>query len=68
MDETLIHTFSVIGNKIEYSERPYCREFLAEMSKYYEIVIFTAGLAEYADEILDMIDPEKKHISYRLYR
>ena len=38
------------------------------MSKYYEIVIFTAGLQEYADFILNKLDPENKLISHRLYR
>jgi len=36
--------------------RPYAEEFLVEMSKYYEIVIFTAALSDYADWILDLID------------
>ena len=37
------------------------------MSKLYEIVVFTAGLKEYADWILNDLD---KHgfISHRLYR
>ena len=37
------------------------------MNKYYEIVIFTAAVKEYADNILNSID-EKKRISHRLYR
>ena len=37
------------------------------MSKYYELVIFTAAVKDYADNILDEID-EKKRISHRLYR
>lgn len=37
------------------------------MAKHYEIVIFTAAVKEYADNILDSID-EKKRISHRLYR
>ena len=37
------------------------------MSKYYEIIIFTAALQDYADFILDIIDPNKV-ISHRLYR
>jgi Dullard-like phosphatase family protein len=38
------------------------------MSNLYEIVIFTAGTEEYADKILDKLDPEKKYIAHRLYR
>lgn len=37
------------------------------MTKHYEIIIFTAAVKEYADNILDAID-EKKRISHRLYR
>jgi CTD small phosphatase-like protein 2 len=37
------------------------------MAKHYEVVIFTAAVKEYADNILDSID-EKKRISHRLYR
>ena len=37
------------------------------MSKYYEIIVFTAAVKEYADWILDKIDP-KWLISHRLYR
>lgn len=37
------------------------------MAKYYEIVIFTAALQEYADQVVDQIDPGNK-IKYRLYR
>lgn len=37
------------------------------MSKYYELVIFTAGLKEYADWILNDFD-RSNFIKYRLYR
>lgn len=42
-------------------------EFLTELSKYYEIVVFTAGVQEYADWVIDQIDHEKR-IKHRLYR
>ena len=47
--------------------RPGAEEFIEEMGKYYEIVIFTAALQEYADGILDQLDT-KGNIKYRLYR
>jgi len=43
LDETLIH-YVENGLDSYFLVRPYCKEFLAEMSKYYEIVIFTAGV------------------------
>lgn len=50
-----------------YRPRPYAQTFIREMSKYYELVIFTAGLKEYADWILDDFD-KHHYIKYRLYR
>jgi CTD small phosphatase-like protein 2 len=47
--------------------RPGVAKFLHELSNYYEIVVFTAALQEYADWILDQID-QKNCISHRLYR
>lgn len=37
------------------------------MSQIFEIVLFTAGLREYTDEVLKQIDPKKriKHVLYR---
>lgn len=37
------------------------------MSKYYEVVIFTAALQDYADWILNRLDSNKS-VTYRLYR
>jgi len=31
-------------------------DFLKELSQYYEIVIFTAGMEEYADWVLNQLD------------
>ena len=42
-------------------------KFLRELSKYYEICIFTAALKDYADFIINAIDKEGC-ISHRLYR
>lgn len=35
--------------------RPFAEEFLQQMSKYYEIVIFTAGMQDYADWAIEQI-------------
>jgi len=37
--------------------RPFCREFLQQLSEFAEIIIFTASSASYADVILDYLDP-----------
>ena len=53
LDETLVHFDQRRRN---YKPRPYAQWFLGEMSKYFELVIFTAGLKDYADWILDDLD------------
>lgn len=82
LDETLVHSSFravegadfVIPVKIEdvvhfvyVMKRPGVDEFLVEMAKHYEIVIYTASLNKYADPLLDLLDP-KKVIRYRLFR
>ena len=47
--------------------RPGCVQFIETMARYYEIVIFTAALQEYADQVIDQIDVGN-NIKYRLYR
>jgi CTD small phosphatase-like protein 2 len=47
--------------------RPGAIKFLSEMSKYYELVIFTAGLKDYADLIINDFD-KQSYIQHRLYR
>ncbi len=48
--------------------RPYLQDCLERLSQLYEIVVFTAGVQDYADKILDQIDPERKIIKKRMYR
>ena len=67
LDETLVHFFYTPSGG-SFLIRPYCIQFLEEMSKFYEIIIFTAALKDYADSIIDLLDPNKKYIKYRLYR
>ena len=67
MDETLVHFFFTPMNGM-FFVRPYCFEFLNELNKYYEIVTFTAGIKDYADNILNLLDLNNNIIKYRLYR
>ena len=48
-------------------KRPGVDEFLVEMAKHYEIVIYTASLNKYADPLLDLLDPQRT-IRTRLFR
>lgn len=67
LDETLVHFQEQENGKNQFLIRPYAQYFLKQMSKWYEIVIFTAALKDYADFILDRLDTHG-WISYRLYR
>lgn len=48
--------------------RPFAHDILRELSKEFEIMVFTASVSCYADAVLDLLDPENEFISYRLYR
>jgi len=82
LDETLVHSSFravpgadfVIPVQIEdvvhfvyVAKRPGVDEFLLEMAKHYEIVIYTASLNKYADPLLDLLDPHGV-IRFRLFR
>ena len=64
LDETLIH-FAAQTRKVFV--RPFTNLFLDEMAKIFEVVVFTAAQQDYADWILNKIDPDNR-ISHRLYR
>ena len=64
LDETITH--NTPANY--FLVRPGTINFLTEISKYYEIIIFTSANQNYADNILNRLDPEKKFISYRFYK
>ena len=44
------------------------KEFLTEVSKYFVVGIFTASVKDYADAVIDYLDPNKNLIQFRLYR
>ena len=67
LDETLVHYFFTASGGT-FLIRPFCFSFLEDMSKIFEVIIFTAATKDYADSILDVIDPDKKLINHRLYR
>ena len=68
LDETLIHYECDEIDGDYYLIRPGAIKFLKEMALYYEIVIFTAAMPEYADKILDNLDASGFMIKHRLYR
>ena len=67
IDETIVHSMNLpFGNY--FLLRPGVINFLEEMSKLYEIIIFTCSQKIYADNILNKIDIDNNFISHRLYK
>ncbi|CAD8152533.1 unnamed protein product [Paramecium pentaurelia] len=82
LDETLIHSctfrdspqFTITledeDEKVDlcFNVRPFCKEFLQEMSNYYNIYIFTASSELYANAIVNHLDPNRQYINDILCR
>ena len=66
LDETLVHYIEE-ENRAYVQVRPYADYFLSEMSKYFELIIFTAAAEDYADIVLNELD-KNKVINHKLYR
>ncbi|TKA75681.1 hypothetical protein B0A55_03177 [Friedmanniomyces simplex] len=49
-------------------ERPGCHDFLRKMAKWYNLIVFTASVQEYADPVVDWLERERKYFSGRYYR
>ncbi|KAF1928561.1 NIF domain-containing protein [Didymella exigua CBS 183.55] len=49
-------------------KRPFCDEFLKKISKWYNLIIFTASVQEYADPVIDWLEVERKYFAGRYYR
>lgn len=82
LDETLVHSsFKMIQNadfivpveidgtvhNVYVIKRPGVDEFMRQMGKFYEVVVFTASLSKYADPVLDMLDIHQS-VRHRLFR
>ncbi|RKO86745.1 NLI interacting factor, partial [Blyttiomyces helicus] len=83
LDETLVHSTSRGSRNHDHMvevlidkhvclyyvyKRPYCDEFLKKVSEWYNVVVFTASVAEYADPVIDWLDNGRNLISKRYFR
>lgn len=67
LDETISHSLK-LNFGYYFLLRPGVIEFLTDISKFYEIIIFTSSPKIYADNIIDKIDEKGTLISHRLYK
>ncbi|KAJ8908558.1 hypothetical protein NDN08_005263 [Rhodosorus marinus] len=67
LDDTLVHSMWSRATGWRHTKRPGVEAFLAYLSSFYEIVLFTSQPTTYADPILDKLDPSG-YIMHRLYR
>ncbi|KAI4160305.1 MAG: hypothetical protein LQ342_005897 [Letrouitia transgressa] len=49
-------------------KRPHCDEFLRKVCKWYNLVVFTASVQEYADPVINWLEQERKYFAARYYR
>ncbi|XP_050367366.1 uncharacterized protein LOC126785769, partial [Argentina anserina] len=83
LDETLVHSSVTLPNRFDFLVRPIIHgtemrfyvikrpgvdQFLQKLAEKYEVVVFTAGMREYASLVLDRLDRHDVIISHRLYR
>ncbi|KAK9762978.1 hypothetical protein K7432_010756 [Basidiobolus ranarum] len=82
LDETLVHSSFQPVQPVDYVipveidgqmqnvyvlKRPGVDEFLAQVGKWYEVVVFTASLSKYADPVMDLLDVDRV-VRHRLFR
>ncbi|EGG16552.1 dullard-like phosphatase domain containing protein [Cavenderia fasciculata] len=82
LDETLVHSsFKPVANpdfvvpveiegiihQVFVVKRPHVDEFLRAVGEHFEIVVFTASLAKYADPVLNLLD-KYQVVHWRLFR
>ncbi|KAI5020347.1 hypothetical protein ZWY2020_045235 [Hordeum vulgare] len=82
LDGTLIHSarcdhgadfsFPMRRGEQEYTvyvkKRPHLDAFLEEAAHMFELVVFTASISSYANQLINALDPENKLISRRFFR
>lgn len=66
------HTFHTVFQDHQYKVymilRPHVTEFLQSMAKTYELFVYTCAKKEYAEKILNVLDPQRKLFRHRLYQ
>nr|XP_020467775.1 CTD small phosphatase-like protein 3 [Monopterus albus] len=67
-DYTFRAAFQDHHYKVYMILRPHVKEFLQAVAKIYELFVYTCAKKEYAEKILDFLDPQRKLFRHRLYQ
>jgi Dullard-like phosphatase family protein len=59
------NSFATLYNVLK---RPHCDKFLETVSQWYNLVVFTASIQEYADPMIDWLEKDRKYFCQRFYR
>ena len=83
LDETLVHcsvepvaspdfifpvSYDGSDFRVHAYRRPHLHAFLKSVSGMFEVVLFTASLSQYAEALMNIMDPNHEIFSYSLYR
>jgi Dullard-like phosphatase family protein len=75
LDDTLVHSSDSGDFEVQLKQqslwvrtRPHAAEFLREAGRLYEVAVYTASEAVYADQVLKHLDPTGCLLQHRLYR
>lgn len=66
VDDPDVHHFYIDGNGFSTKLRPFLFEFLRRLSGLYEFCVYTMGSNKYADQIVELVDPELRYFSSRV--
>jgi CTD small phosphatase-like protein 2 len=56
--------FNGVDYTVNVKKRPHMEYFLKQVSKRFEVVVFTASHRAYAEKLLNLIDPHRELIKY----
>ncbi|GBG62445.1 hypothetical protein CBR_g30765 [Chara braunii] len=83
LDETLVHSTLEICKHADFSfpvnfnnqhhtvyvrRRPHLQAFMERVADLFEIIVFTASQSVYAEQLLNILDPQRKLIRHRIFR
>ena len=68
LDETLANFQQINYTQGVLKLRPYLTEFLENVSRYYELILFTSKTQYYAEPIIRAIEQKKKYFDFIFYR